>query len=97
MDGIKTLKSSSDGLTWGEIKEFLNGATPEQLSCKALIWHIDNEECEIKGYKIHELQLAEEDHINPSGDGCEPVSMYEDQDVSDEPIIIKKGTLIGIV
>jgi hypothetical protein len=98
MEGFELLKSSSKFLTWGEIKEILDNATPEQLKSKALIWNINNEAAEIQGGTIDSFYQASEDHINPSGDGVEPISFYtsNDEDVSDEPIVIKKGDFLAI-
>lgn len=98
MDGFTKLKDSKTHLTWGEIKELLDKATPEQLNSRALLWHIDNDLAEIQGGVIDGFYEASEDHINPSGDGVEPVSYYtsNDEDVSDETIIIKKGDFLAI-
>ncbi len=50
--------------------------------------------------KTVDLWITSEDMINPSGDGCEPVSVYEgepDFDVEAETVIYKKGTVILLI
>lgn len=98
MEGFNLLKSSPDFLTWGDIKELLDKATPEQLESRALIWNVNNEAAEIQGGVIDGFYQADEDHINPSGDGIEPVSAYlnNDDDITGEPIVIKKGDFLAI-
>lgn len=97
MEKFKTLKSNEKGLTWKEVKEILNSKNDDDLNVPSFFWKIDNEECEIFGYSIIEIMEAEEDQINPSGEGIEPVSTYEGEDVSGEPVIYKKGALLGII
>lgn len=97
MEKFKTLKSNEKGLTWKEVKEILNSKNEEDLETKALFWKIDNDNCKITGHSIEEILEAEEDHINPSGEGIEPISHYEGEDVSDEPVIYKKGSLLGLI
>lgn len=92
IDGFKLLKESKE-LTWGEIKEILDKATPDQLQSKALIWNKE------QGGILSEFYEATENHINPSGEGVEPVSIYkddEDLDVSEEPIVIQKGDFLAV-
>ena len=47
---------------------------------------------------ISELWVTEEDQINPSGEGCEPISAYKDEPdfevYKDEPVIYPKGTVL---
>ncbi|WP_353164808.1 hypothetical protein [Empedobacter brevis] len=94
MEGLKLIKSTEIGLTWKEVKDLLNSYNDEQLESKAVLHQIDNEECEIHAYYINDFYETEEDFINPSGEGVEPISHYENEDVSDEKIIFKKGTPI---
>jgi len=52
---------------------------------------------ERRGAKIDKLWIAEEDYINPSGDGIEPISAYKDDDendISGEPIAVHAGTVL---
>lgn len=77
--------------TYRDLKETLNTLTEDQLDME-IRWAGDG-----RGGKIGEVWIVEEDQINPSGDGMEPVSAYandEDIDVSDEPIVCKKGTVL---
>ncbi|MGH1520561.1 hypothetical protein [Chryseobacterium sp. JK1] len=97
MEKFKTLKSNEKGLTWKEVKEILNSKNEEDLNVRAFFWKIDDENAEISGYSIQEVLEAEEDHINPSGEGIEPVSTYEGEDISGEPVIYKKGALLGLI
>jgi hypothetical protein len=92
MEGFKILKESPDYLTWGDIKEILDKANPEQLKSKALIWN-DEEGGILSGF-----YEATENHINPSGEAVEPISVDTDDeniDVSDEPIVIEKGDFLA--
>lgn len=44
-------------------------------------------------YKLEHIIMLEEDHINPSGDGMEPVSFYKDypEVLAEEPIVAHAG------
>ena len=98
MEGLKTLSAfKSDGLSWGDIKELLNDATQEQLEDKAIIWQIDNDKAKINGHVIYTLSVAAEDHINWSGDGHAPVSLFDLDDLEGQLITLKKGTLIASI
>ena len=97
MEGLKTLSISClDGLTWGDIKEILSTATPEQLQDKAVLWRIDNKKGKVKRRVIEEISVAAEDHIN-LGEGYSPVSLFDQETLLNEPITLKKGTIIGLI
>lgn len=87
---IKDLLRSEKSITWGQVKEQLNHFTDQQLSQSLFFWG------EGKGGNFSSLQVLTEDHVNPSGEGCEPVSVYEyDQELLEgEPIVFTKGTII---
>lgn len=82
-------------MTNRELKEFLGTLTEEQLDQAVLL------QSEWKGYDVIMPEIMEEDYINPSGEGAEPISLYptdpEDPDycdITDEPIVIKKGSVM---
>lgn len=78
--------------TWRELKDFVNKLSDEQLDKVVRIWGDE------KGFTIMAMHTLEEDYFNPSGEGMEPVSMYEDpedwEQVKDEPILLTEGTPI---
>lgn len=77
--------------TYRELKDILNSLSEEQLN-NEVMWAGDS-----RGGKIGSVWIAEEDQINPSGDGLEPVSAYDndpDFDATEESVVCKKGTLI---
>lgn len=90
MDGLKVIESP-ENVTWRNLKEILATLSDEELDQKAMIWY------EESGGNVSEIYITTEDFINPSGDGVEPVSLYEDEDLLNEPVIINKGTLILVV
>lgn len=97
MEKFKELKHKEQGLTWLELRDLLNTKSEEDLNGLAIVNYIDDVECEVVGFAIDTIMEAEEDHINPSGEGMEPISYYEDEDVSDEIVVLKKGSLIGLL
>lgn len=80
--------------TYQDMLDFLLTKTPEELAQPALV------SAENFGAQIVGEWTAEEDHINPSGEGAEPRSAYlpggdfyePSEDYSDEPVVIKKGS-----
>ncbi len=60
--------------TFGDLLAALQKLTPEQLAYPAY-WFGDE-----KGGRIEHLHVETEDHINPSGDMAEPVSLYLNPD-----------------
>lgn len=84
---------NSKGITWRRLKKFCDSLTEDQLKKKVWIW--GNE----WGGTICDLDILKEDHINPSGNGVEPVSAYiqEYPDILEsEEIIFNKGQAILI-
>lgn len=66
-------------MTYAELKAELDKLTPEQLAMEVQ-WSGD-----MRGGAVTSLWIAEEDHINPSGDGAEPISLYvQERAVEDE-------------
>lgn len=79
-------------MTYQELYEELRKLTPEQRQQEARICGIDR-----PGMKIGEIWIVEEDQVNPSGDGMEPVSVYKDDpdfNINDEPIVCKAGVIL---
>ncbi|SHF17272.1 hypothetical protein [Chryseobacterium vrystaatense] len=87
---IKDLLRSEESITWGQIKAQLYYFTEDQLSQNVVFWG------DCKGGKFSALQVLTEDHINPSGEGCEPVSLYanDPEYIEGEPITFAKGSVI---
>jgi len=83
-------------MTYKELKEQIEKLPTEQLD--ETVKFID----ETGMTKISSLWCLEEDYINPSGDGIEPRSVYEKDgvsydpeiDVSDEPVVLPKGSVL---
>lgn len=96
---VRPKRMNSNGeeknILWSDIKEFVNSLTEEQLSQEVIFWGDEN------GGGIYSIAITQDDLINPSGDGVEPLSFYMNSENSDdietakeEPIVIKKGTII---
>ena len=82
-----------DPMKFGQLLEQLQSLTTEQLAQPVILLR------EGPHINVHEFVAFDEDQINPSGDGIEPASAYADDpdyDVSDEPVVIKKGTPVLI-
>jgi hypothetical protein len=79
-------------MTYREIKVFLEGLSANELDQTAIVSGVDGSPT---GY-ITQAEILTEDWINPSGDGVEPVSIYEDnpKDIEDEPIVLHKGQVL---
>jgi hypothetical protein len=67
MEGMMTIENLE------QLKAALDKLTPDQLK-QPVRW--SGEE---RSGKIETMWVLTEDHVNPSGDGLEPVSMYEDE------------------
>lgn len=82
--------------TLKELKEFLNTLSEEQLNQPIRISELD---MPVKGISI--FDVLQEDHINPSGECAEPISVYlpggaghdetDDWDYENEAIVFYKG------
>ena len=74
-------------MTFRELKAALELMSEEQLNYEV---HWCGED---RGGKVGSVWVVDEDQINPSGDGMEPVSTYADKPeyVQDEPIVAHKG------
>lgn len=82
-------------LMWSDIKDFVNSLSEEQLQQELIVWGDE------KGGGIFSIAIAQDDLINPSGDGVEPVSFYANSEDADdretaenESIVISKGSII---
>lgn len=78
--------------TWADLKAFANELSDEQLSQPVIIWG----EGFVKDAQF--VEVIQEDMINPSGEGCEPVSVYtNDPEYTDilesEKIQVYKGEI----
>ncbi|MFA6057262.1 MAG: hypothetical protein WC756_03615 [Taibaiella sp.] len=76
--------------SWSELKNFANTLTEEQLQQPVRIWG------ESFAADIESVEVLDEDMINPSGEGCEPVSAYADEPetLEDEPVIYPAGRIL---
>ncbi len=76
-------------LTYRSLKKILENFDETQLDLPVR-WVGDGASGIING-----MWIVEEDQINPSGDGWEPVSTYDndpDFDASDEAVVCEKGS-----
>jgi hypothetical protein len=79
--------------TWHDVKRFANVLTEDQLFEPVKVWG------EGFCHDITSVQIMEEDHVNPSGDGAEPVSVYLNDPeygqefIDGETIVVKKGEI----
>lgn len=76
--------------TWYELKKFCNSLTGDQLGYEVKGWG-DEKGCTIEG-----VETLEDDFINPSGEGAEPLSTYKnDPDfaefIEDEAVVLDKN------
>lgn len=67
---MKTEKTPTDNYTYGDLLAELQGLTPEQL-LQNVRWISEQGQG-----KASPLWVLAEDHIDPSGEGLEPVSGY---------------------
>lgn len=87
---IKNLVTNEAAITWQDLKDVSAKLSPEQLKMPVMFWG------EGVFGKFKTLQELQEDYVNPSGDGCEPVSVYADEPefLENEPVIYQKNTII---
>jgi hypothetical protein len=72
-------------VTYAELRDQLNRLTPEQLGMTA-VW------CgEDRGGAVRFLEVLAEDHINPSGDGMEPLSLYAKERAAEQDITVEEA------
>lgn len=99
-DAVRPRRMNSKGeeknLLWSDLKEFVNSLNDEQLQQEILVWDEDG-----GGGMIYSISITEDDMINPSGEGLEPISLYSNSDDAEdielakyEPIILRKGAII---
>lgn len=78
--------------TYRELKNIIGTFSEEQLDQSVICCgEADN------SLRVEKVWIVEEDQINPSGDGMEPVSAYIDDpdvDVEGEFVVCAKGTPI---
>jgi hypothetical protein len=85
------IEVNNEKFTFRDLKKVLDTLTEEQLNMEVR-WAGDS-----RGGTMDSIWIVEEDQINPSGDGMEPVSAYDndpDFDATDEPVVCKKGTVL---
>ena len=82
-------------MNYKQLKEFVNTLTDEQLTQSVRVCG------EGFGATIDDINILEEDYIDPSGCGIEPKSLYLesldsiDREIGEsEEIVAKKGTII---
>lgn len=77
-------------MTYRELKRKLSEFTEEQLDQSVVAGAPD-----CRSIFINSVWIVEEDQINPSGDGMEPVSEYADEPdiLATEPVVCKAGTI----
>lgn len=109
MEGFIVLKTDETDapdatLTWRQVKEVLDKLPDERLDDNVLIWKMPEDEGFEQGADgiasgwAKEVWLATEDMINPSGDGVEPISLYEDEPdlLESEDVVLKNGAIVLI-
>lgn len=74
-------------LTWRELKDQIGSFTEDQLDTKVM--------CSDGGFAM-QIEVMAEDHINPSGEGWEPRSLYGSE-ADEEPVVAAKGQPILVV
>lgn len=85
-------------LKWQDLKELLNSLPDEQLQ-QDVVWWGDE-----RGGSVHAVLETQDELINPSGEGCEPRTLYtqsedeSEREIGDtEEIAYPKGQLILLV
>lgn len=79
---------------WKDLRDYLNAQSEESLMSPVCFWG------EYEGKKLPSIAKLNEDFINPSGEGCEPVGVYRndpeygDNYVDGEDIVHAAGSLI---
>jgi len=75
-------------MKYRDLKDFLSTLTDDQLDQPVNV--LTGTEC----IQVCEIWTLEEDYINPTGEGLEPVSAYaDDPDYADELVIAKAGEI----
>lgn len=74
--------------TLGDLKDVLNKQDEKTLSQVPRLWG------DGVGGVLYAYEVLSEDHINPSGEGAEPISVYNGEDISNEPVVLSAGTLM---
>jgi hypothetical protein len=77
----------------GQLRTLLNALIQEELKQPIRFWGEDT------SGTITSLEILSENYINPSGEGCEPVSAYKDEEdyedlYATEPVVFPKGTIV---
>jgi hypothetical protein len=67
--------------TYQNLKDFVEKLTPEQLQMEVVIWG------ESTGGTIDFADVLQEDYVNESGEGLEPISVYKDDEDGRELIV----------
>lgn len=77
-------------ITYNDIAFLLPSMSKDQLNQPIIFWG------DGIGGKFNKVFVLGEDHINPSGDGNEPISTYKDEPetIEGEPVTLRKGTII---
>lgn len=85
--------STKRKITWYELKRFCNELGGDQLGKDVLIYQNQ------KNFSLIDFEVLEDDFINPSGEGLEPVSFYKDEPeiLEQEPVILEKGHPILLI
>lgn len=79
-------------MKYRDLLEKLSGFTEEQLDQP-----VNVALCDAPLVQIKSIWIVEEDYINPSGEGAEPISAYAgDPDYEGEPVVVKKGEIFLI-
>lgn len=79
-------------ITLRQLADQILALPPEQQAQKAHFMGADRPGGDVGG-----LWIAEEDHINPTGEGDEPISAYANDTefvIAEEPVTIKAGTVL---
>lgn len=77
-------------VTYNDIAFILPSISVNQLNQPVIFWGDGT------GGKFKKMFVLGEDHINPSGEGNEPISAYKDdpETLDGEPVTLPKGTII---
>ena len=100
MEGFEIRVNEPDGMTWRQLQEVVNGLSQERIGDAVKMWKMPEDggyeqaDDEIDCFIPTMAMIATEDHVNPSGDGSAPVSLYPDEEFTEADIVIKKGALV---
>jgi hypothetical protein len=73
-------------MTFKDLKEKLSNLSEEQLNQEIILTGGEDHT-----HRIAELWILEEDYVNMTDEGMEPVSAYLEEETKDEPIVAHKG------